>query len=437
VRNPLAKLKILAGNKPSKAGSATGDTRDRLDLLLPVGWPESGDPVFWRWAPRGATPQSGHTADLRQLPNGALRAPTHVWTPAADTSLTQATLPTTSRRRIAQALPYALEDQLLGEPESLHFAYRTEADGRLSVAVTARERVHAWTEALTRLDIHPKSICPATLLTPWALDSWSLAFHNNQILVRTASAAGFVCPASGAAPPAMLGAAIREAMAGSLAPESLIVFQPPRDFAAERWSDLLGVPVRVEAASLWDKLAEAQAPLNLLQGEFTPGGEQTIPFRPFIPAAVMLAIWFVGNAAFDTVEWWQLNRLHQSYSSEMTTIFLKAFPETKTVLDPAGQMQRALDSLQTRQGGQGMMPLLAQVAPTLAGESGVRVRGLRYVDKSLTVELTLANAAALDPLKQKLGRNGLRIDVLGTTSRGNETDGRLRIAPAPTAATPG
>lgn len=426
----LAKLKKPDADRTVAA--APGTLRDRLDLILPPGWPESGDPVSWRWAPRSEAPQAGQAADLRQLPAGALRAPVFVWTPPAETTLTHATLPTVSRRKIAQALPYALEDQVLGEPETLHFAFRPEVDGRLAVAVTARDRMKAWTEALTLLGLRPAAICPATLLTPWSIDCWSLAFGADQLLVRTAATAGFSCPLAGANPPAMLAAAVREAGAGSRAPESLIVFQPPRDFAADRWADLLGVPVRVERAALWDKLAEAQAPLNLLQGEFAPGGEQAIPYRPFVPAAVMLAIWFVGNAAFDTVEWWRLKRQHQAYAGEMTAIFLKAFPETKTVLDPAGQMQRALESIQTRQGGQGgLLPLLAQVAPTLAAENGVRVRGFRYADRSLTVDVTLASAGALEPLKQKLGAGGLRIDVLSTTSRGTETEGRLRIAAPP------
>ena len=71
-----------------------------------------------------------------------------VWTPAAESLLLRAQLPTRSAAKIAQALPFALEDQLIDPPEQLHFAFAREADGALAVAVTARERMEAWLAAL-------------------------------------------------------------------------------------------------------------------------------------------------------------------------------------------------------------------------------------------------------------------------------------------------
>jgi general secretion pathway protein L len=390
----------------------------------------------FRWTPRGDAPQPGRITDLSELPNGASRAFTQVWTPAADTLLTHATLPTRSRRKIMQALPYALEEQLLGEPELQHFAYVAEADGTLAVAVTARERIQTWTDALARSGIRPGAMSPATLMVPWAIDSWSLAFNEDEILVRSGEVSGFVCPAGAANPPAMLAAAVREAAEANRAPETLIVFQAPADFSADTWSGALGVPVRIERASLWDKRVESQAPINLLQGQFAPSGEQRTALRPYLPAVVMLVLWFAGNVVFDTIDWWRLHRQHQQYASEMNSILLTAFPDTKTVLDPAMQMQRNMEALQSRQ-GTGLVPLLAKLAPALVGEGGVKLRQLRYNDRAVTVDVTLASAAALESVKQRLSNTGLRVEVVSTTPRAKELDGRLRIEPAVPAAAPG
>ena len=183
---------------------------ERLDLVLPRGWPDSGSPVFWRWRKGNGTPQSGLATDLQQLPDNARRSAAHVWTPAADTMLTSVSLPTRARRKIMQALPYALEDRLLGDPDSLHFAYRSESDGSLSVAITARDRLRVWMEALTKAGIQPAALCPATLMVPWPLDCWSLAFGEDEVLVRTGSASGFVAPLSKETPPPLLVAALRD-----------------------------------------------------------------------------------------------------------------------------------------------------------------------------------------------------------------------------------
>ena len=197
-RRLVSRSRSLLAPKPG--GSAHG----RLDVILPPGWPQSQEPLLWRWQRGKDKSQAGEAADLSQIPAALRGAPAHVWTPATDTVLTTATLPTRARRKILQALPYVLEDRLLGDPETLHFAYRHETDGSLSVAVTARERVDAWLQAFSQAGMRVVSLCPVTLLVPWALDCWSLSFSGHEILVRTGAVAGFVCSQSLEQPPPLL-----------------------------------------------------------------------------------------------------------------------------------------------------------------------------------------------------------------------------------------
>ncbi|HJW81708.1 MAG TPA: type II secretion system protein GspL [Acidiferrobacterales bacterium] len=422
----LARAKSAAAPAPARA------TGDRLDLVLPRGWPDSGSPVFWRWRRRGDKPQSGQATDLRQMPEAARNARAYVWTPAGDTVLTSATLPTRSARKIAQALPFALEDRLLGDPETLHFAYRAESDGSLSVAVTAHERLRHWTDALAQAGIKPVTLCPATLLVPWALDCWSLAFAEDEVLVRTGSASGFVTPLTQATPPPLLAAALQEAVRSQKTPEYLVVFSAPAGFPAEAWGAQLQVPVRVETASVWEKQEEPSAPLNLLQGQFEQKGQLKSSLRPYFPAAAMLLVWMLGNMAVDITDWWKLRQQHQAYTREMTSLLLSSFPETKTVLDPAAQMQRSIDTLLARTGNRDrdLLPMLAKTATALRADPRVRLRGVRYADQSLTLELTWPAAGSPDAVKAALEAAGLRTEVLALTPRAGEVDGRLRLQPA-------
>ncbi len=447
----------LTRAKSAAAPAATRTAGDRLDLVLPRGWPDSGSPLFWRWRRRGDTPQSGQVSDLRQLPEAARGARTCVWTPAGDTVLTSATLPTRSPRKIVQALPFALEDRLLGDPETLHFAYRVESDGSLSVAVTARERLRRWEDALAQAGIKPVTLCPATLLVPWALDCWSLAFAEDEVLVRTGNASGFVTPLSptlpptamdgGSAgreavstgtnaeavlPPPLLAAALQDAANTQKTPDYLVVFNAPLDFPAESWSAQLKVPVRIEQASVWDKQDDPSTPLNLLQGQFEQKGQISGVLRPYFPAAVLLLIWMLGNFGVDLSDWWKLRRQHQEYTREMTGLLLASFPETKTVLDPAAQMQRSIDALLARSGKQerDLLPMLAKTATALRADPRVRLRGLRYADHSLTLELTWPTPSTPDAIRAALESAGLRAEVLNLTPRAGEVDGRLRLQPA-------
>jgi general secretion pathway protein L len=443
--------------KSTTSPAAARATGDRLDLVLPRGWPDSGSPVFWRWRRRGDKPLSGQTNDLGQVPEAARGARAYVWTPAADTILTSTTLPTRSQRKIAQALPFALEDRLLGDPETLHFAYRTEADGSLSVAVTSLERLHRWADALAQAGIKPLMLCPATLLVPWALDCWSLAFAEDEVLVRTGSASGFVAPLTQATqpadkgdetaereaiptgantgltfPPPLLATALQEAARTQKIPEYLVVFNAPANFPAESWSAELQVPVRIEQASVWDKQEDPSVPLNLLQGQFEQKGQISGSLRPYFPAAAMLLIWLLVNLGINLGDWWKLRRQHQEYAREMTSLLLTSFPETKTVLDPAAQMQRSIDALLARSGKQDrdLLPLLTKTASVLRADPRVRLRGLRYADKSLTLEITWPTPSSPEAVKTAFESTGLRAEVLSLTPRAGEVDGRVRLQPA-------
>ena len=376
----------LARAKSAVSPAPARNAQGRLDLVLPRSWPESGSLVFWHWR-RGSKQESGQLNDLKQLPATTRGARTTVWTPAADTMLTSATLPTRARRKIMQALPYTLEDRLLGDPDSLHFAYRIEADGSLSVAVTGRERLRVWMESLSASGIQPAELCPATLLVPWALDCWSLAFAADEVLVRTGAASGFVAPLSQATPP-LLVAALEEAARNQKMPESLVAFNAPVGFPAEAWSSALKVPVRIEKTSVWDRPEEPRAALNLLQGQFEPQGQLNNSLRPYLPAAAMLLLWLLGNIVFDLGDWWKLRQQHQTHTREMTALLLNTFPETKTVLNPAAQMQRSIDTLLARTGhrDRDLLPMLAKTAAALRADARVRLRGVRYADHSLTLE---------------------------------------------------
>lgn len=419
--------------QPARRGAAARAGQAQLDLVLPRGWPESAQPLRWRLRKRGGAVQSGEAADLKDLPPEASAAPACVWTPAAETLLTTATIPTRSRRKIAQALPYALEDRLVGDPQSLHFAYRNEPDGSLSVAITSRARLDAWIARLRQDGIRPVALCPATLLLPWALDCWSLAFLGDELLVRTGAVAGFVCPSpADDEPPGLLVSAAREAAHRPNPPEAVLVFQAPAKFPAGAWTGALGLPVRAEKGALWERHEDPQPPINLLQSELEQGSALGASLRPYLPAAAMLLAWLAGSLAFDATDWWKLRRQHAALQREMTDILLATFPETRVVLDPAAQMQRNVETLLARSGRneRELLSLLAKATGALRADPRVRLRGLRYADRSLTLELAWPASASPDAFKRALEAAGLHAEMLALAPRAGEVEGRVRLQPA-------
>ena len=409
------KLNGLASSRPLSAmrgpDRVSGTT---LALFLPRGWPEGDAQIDWH-VRSGA---SSHVV---------------VWTPPADTLLTQATLPTRSRSKIMQALPFALEDQLLGDPQQLHFAYYRQDDGTLAVAVTSRERLKTWLDVLLKAGLRPTRLCPANLGLPIEPDSWSVTFAGTELWVRTGPFSGFVCPLSDT-PPTTLVAALEEAREQGKLPSQLAIFNPGPDFDTQNWGSDLGVALVLANDNFHQDDRNTQTPLNLLQGDFAPTGQLRNTFKPLRPAALILGIWFLATLGFNLSEWWQLKSVYRSQQQAMTSLFLKSFPKEKVVLDPATQMQRNLDALRGQSGktsANDFLPLLAGIAPTLRSNSSVKLRSLKYGDAGLTIDLNLPDFQALEVIKNDLGvTRAFSVEVLAANSRASGVEGRLRVQQA-------
>lgn len=402
-----------------------------LELLLPRGWPENAGMIRWRLHKGPGVAPHGEVTELNQIPGVGAMTRVQVWTPPSDSLLTRVTLPTRSRAKIQQALPFALEDQIIGEPEQLHFAYRILEGNNLAVAVTARSRMQAWQTQLTAAGLRPTGFCPAILALPLDAGSWTVAFQGADIWVRTGMASGFACTAGGNTPPAMLELALREAQEKQMAPVGLTLIRPSAGFDQAAWSAQLKLPLNIQKQDFWASYREPAPAINLLQGGFAPSRQMQEMLPGLRPAAIMLGIWLVGSLGFNSWEWWQLNREHQNLKQEMNTVFRQAFPDAQVVVDPALQMQRLLDELRGKSGKSApadALPLLGKLAPVMQAHPQIKLRSLQYGESRLTVDMTLPDFQALETVKTALGARGLQVEVAGANSTAAGIEGRLRLS---------
>jgi general secretion pathway protein L len=421
--------------KLPQTGLRRGNT---LELLLPRGWPEGHGMIHWRLRGDAGAAPHGQVTELNQIPGVGAMTRVHAWTPPSETLLTRVTLPTRSRAKIQQALPYALEDQLIGEPDQLHFAYRVLDDASLAVAITARARLDAWISQLTDAGLRPTSLCPAELALPLLAGSWSAAFHEDEIWVRTGMASGFVCATSVDAPPSMLETALREARGKEAAPHVLTVMQAPTDFDQNAWATQLNLTVQTQKQDFWATHHETAPSLNLLQGSYAPSSQMQAMIPALRPAAIMLAIWLVGSLGFNTWEWWQLKRTHENLRQEMMSLFKRTFPDAQVVVDPALQMQRLVDDMQGKGGkstGADMLPLLENIAPVIQASPQFKLRGMQYGEAHVTLDVTLPDFQAMETVKNSFTAHGMQVEVIGANSTPAGIEGRLRLGQAGKAGT--
>ncbi|MEZ5476358.1 MAG: type II secretion system protein GspL [Thiolinea sp.] len=124
--------------------------------------------------------------------------------PGRDVLLTQVTLVTTNSRHLKQALPYALEENLVGDPADQHFVWQARADSPhvFDVAVIRRDILKGWMELLKKHRVRARTILPDVFALPVSTDEHAVPVivqQGEQVWVRTGALSGFVAP-QGAAP---------------------------------------------------------------------------------------------------------------------------------------------------------------------------------------------------------------------------------------------
>jgi general secretion pathway protein L len=409
------------------AGAWRPKGSERLELWLPRDWPNGDAELRWRRTAGSGAVRQGSQRGLEGL---ASADEVIVWIPAAEALLLSARLPTRSEAKIAQALPYALEEQVVEPPERLHFAFARVADGALAVAVASRERMDRWLSVLAAAGLEPTRLAPVTLSLPLAERSWALGFFPGEIVLRSGLYSGLGGPME-PHPPAWLHAALAEARSESRAPERILLFDAPQDLDIAAWSEALGLPL--EAARHGDAAVPA-AQLNLLQQRYAPRGRMSALWTAYAPAAALLAAWLVATLAFDGIEWARLAQAARANEQEMRALLVKSFPDTRAVLDPAAQMRRGLDTLSAAGGvvsPDDMLSLLARVGPEIERESRVRVQSLEYGERALTIRLAASQGDA-ESLARRLRARSLEVE---TQRGGGET--RLKVRAGAAGAPPG
>jgi general secretion pathway protein L len=382
------------------------------------------DGQFAWLAPATATRGGGAPpADLAAAANEIV-----VVVPGEDVLLTRAELPKSSAARLAQVLPYALEDQVLGTVEEQHFALGPAGDdGRHAVAVVTRDRLDAWLRQLREAGVEADVLLPETLAVPLRGVQPAVLLDGSRCTVRTDSARGFVCPIGQLAawlPPGLAdahfdGYAAAGATTAAL-PASLHVDWVPGSDRGNPGSTLLDVFAH--------GIGETPA-LNLLQGAHAPRHRRAPQRRLWKIAAVLAGTALLLGLLGKVVDVLRLRSASHEADAAIAAIYAQSFPGSPQVPDPVARMQSELQRLGGDSHAGGLLPLLSHVAPILASQDfRLRMQGLEYRNDTLELSLHARSLDSLDQLRERLATlPGVSVDLTAVTPGNDGVDGRLRI----------
>ena len=348
--------------------------------------------------------------------------------PGTDCLLTSVRIPGRNRKKLLQAVPYALEEQLSDDVEKLHFAIGAELDdGSRQVAVTDKHRMETLMAALGEAGLDVQCVVPEQLAVPLSESGDSVLIDHDMAVVRNGEYSGYAVDSDN------LGIVLSARQQDDSDLQPVLQLYVEQDASIPELGDYPG-ETRIEhyARDPLDILSKGldMKAINLLQGEFGQMGEWSRIWRPLrATAALLLAGVLISNAVM-AVDYYRLNKESDQLKTQIEETFKKTFPETRRLVNPRAQMQQKLDQLQHSQGtGNRFLNLIGQAGEVIKDTKGVEVTGANYRGGRLDLDLKVTSLQLLDQLKQALTKTGaLSVEIQSATTESDQrVKSRLRI----------
>ncbi len=320
-----------------------------------------------------------------------------------DVWLGERVIPARSRRQLAQALPYALEDELTSDVDELLFAHVPLAE-RTGVAVIDRQLLEDGVGQLRQAGLKPARILPDVLLLPLPEDGWYLREDDGRVLCRQGTVAGFVCERENL--PLLLEAAL--GAAGEQRPARLLL---EGDIDLGTLATELPAIEPVAVKPLLRRFVEglAQAPRIDFAGLIEAGdGTATTLRRRWLVAAGLALAAFGLLLLQRGIELHRVSNFNSELAQAIEQVYRDTFPQARRVEDARVQMGQKLRALQAGgAGSSGFLDTLSAIAPALTAQSGLKVEGIEYRDRLLVLRVQGRDLQQLDQLKQAIESRGV------------------------------
>ena len=384
--------------------------------------PNAGGEYEW-YAAASASPGHGDLEQLAALETGA--GLLYVM-PMEDLVWRRLTIAPAERRMYRKTLPYTLEDELIDDVDTLHFAFSTPQDNQVDVVALRVDRIQAVLTEFASAGLSLQHLVPECLLLPVTEESWTLLVDGNRCLVRTSDHRALAVDRHN------LGLALQALLDQSeQLPRQLKLFTPAseREAVDNVLPELLRGVVSWTDADYWQVIQpQAQQPLvDCLQGEFARGLPLKKWWQAWRPVAVFAAVVVALQFGLAVTQYNLLKQENQRLTAAIEGVYRQVEPRG-VMIDAEEQLQRKLGALQ---GGDspGFVSMLEKTALVLSEVSEFDIKSINYSDSQSEMRLTLLvpTFKDVDTIRTRLEQRGLTAQMTGTSNEGGKTRAGLRI----------
>jgi len=366
--------------------------------------------------------------------------------PADEALVCYADIPAKQQRFIHQALPFAVEEQLAQDVDSVHLALGERTDRGYRVAAIDKLRMSQWMEAYSDFEgAQLEAIIPDSAMLPVNDTDWTICVDGSMALmassqgdwmrIRTENLVMFAQTLDRPSEDEV----VAEVKVRFFAPESYFE-ENAESLAAMNASGRLSVSRSSLEAGAVELLARAHSqqldkPLNLCQGAYAVQGKGGSKVGPWKPAIAVACVWFVLQLGFELGMGIYHERGAESAESQAMAIYKQAFPQDRRA--HPGNLKRMVSSRLNSASAQGpsasFLALMKQTGAeyvSLPQRQAVEFNSINFSQSrgELVVDVRADSYDKLSALRSGLANKGLNAEIGSVVNESNGTRGRLTVS---------
>lgn len=351
---------------------------------------------------------------------------------SSNVHLNHVQLPTTNRQKMLRAIPYALEEQLAEDIENFHFVIgKTDPHYGTPVAGIRIDTIENLLATFHQAGISIDAIIPDAICSPAAPSQWTVLFHAGKALLQFEALIGTVIDSANL--PLLLQASLNKA---ENKPEKIVYFfldgEEPEPALEQIDTGVEVIKVAYNTHPLvvfCGEYAKAKS-LNLLQGKFKPKRKNSGHWYRWRLAASLAAAWLLLYAGMNLFELNSLKTKNTELGLQIETIYKKAFPGSRRIVNPRVQMEQKLNELRGGGGPQGnqFLALLSESVSAISSQNDIEIQSINFRNNRMDIGLTGTNLQSVETLNKQLNKNTtLMTEITSATSEKNMVKGSIRL----------
>jgi general secretion pathway protein L len=390
---------------------------------------------------RRSPPAAGTLSEAAAAVQGR---PVIVLVPSTETLTTTVNLPIRGGPKLLAALPYALEEHIATDVETMHFAAGEKLEsGRRPVAAIARKSLDDWLELLDGAGIQPWKVVPENYGLARIPGTMSVLIDDECVMFNDGEDLEFSL--DGAKPSdALVASGHIEERSDDAPPEQsghLIVYCSAAD--EERLShdwialrhELHSVDINLLPDGALPRLAvtvASGAGVNLLQGRYGPKSDYGSWLLPWRRAAMLLVTLVIVGFAAKGADYWRLTQEEAALQEQFTTAFRQISPGSSgDILDPVGAVNSIKRSMGTSTTTPVFLASLSELASAMARYDAADVEAVSYRAGVIDVRITSPDVETVGNIQKAVSASGQFTASIQSSDRvGERINSRIQIREA-------